>query len=104
MSYTVLFPTLERVKPRYRCIHGEAEEICLYDRTILRYDKKNTRRKEEVETSVKRWRNEEIKGERVGVGEYRVGYVSHYKTKSSNCWKGIWNSLKLTTHEVRQPI
>jgi hypothetical protein len=25
--------------PRYRGIHREAEEICLYDRAMLRYDK-----------------------------------------------------------------
>jgi hypothetical protein len=48
--------------------------------------------------------NVEIKEERVGVGEYRVRYAFHHKKESSNCWKGIRNSLKLTTHEVRQRI
>jgi hypothetical protein len=27
--------------PTYRGIHREAEEICLYDRAMLRYDKEN---------------------------------------------------------------
>jgi hypothetical protein len=48
--------------------------------------------------------NVKIKEEGVGVWEYRVRNALRYKKESSNCWKGIRNCLKLTTHEVRQRI
>lgn len=95
--------SVHRVKPRYRRIHSEAGEICLYGRTKLRYDKENIRGMEEIETSVR-------DGERGNKGRAsrsrgnRVRYVFHYKKKSSYCRKGIRNSLKLTTLQVRQSI
>jgi hypothetical protein len=33
--------SVDFVMPRYRDVGREAEEICLYDRAMLRYDKKN---------------------------------------------------------------